>query len=129
MKNSKSIRSYHEVKDGTALSDETPEELISKLFAKACSLLRTSLAHSDSSDEEAFQQSTLHALQIVLSLRFVLDTSTENEQALAFYETYTSIAASLIRAKNTKDPASLKKIHLALEELGGAWAAITKPPT
>ena len=81
----------------------------------------------DSSEEDTFQQSALHALQIVLSLRFVLDTSTENEQAMVFYETYTSIAASLLRAKNTRDRASLEKIHLALEELGGAWAAIAKP--
>lgn len=126
VKKSKLIRSYHDIKNHTELGNTRPEELIQKLFGKACDLIEACLKDLDSAEENNFQQSALHALQIVLSLRFVLDTDSENPQAITFYETYTSIAASLLRAKNSRDRDSLIKIKTAMDELSTAWAFIAR---
>lgn len=72
---------------------------------------------------QMFHDATGRAVQIVLGLREVLDMEHGGELA----DTYTSIAASLFKAKREKDEASLGKIYEALAELRGAWKTVSGP--
>tara|TARA_B100000989_G_scaffold236233_1_gene183040 strand:+ start:1365 stop:1757 length:393 start_codon:yes stop_codon:yes gene_type:complete len=112
---------YGEVQKQEVLSTRDPRTLIKMLFDKACTLLKMAIRSGDADDDEDFQKSSLHALQIVLSLRFVLDTSAKDDLSTGLFETYTAIAASLFRAKEKKDLEALNKIYLALDELREAW--------
>ena len=47
------------------------------------------------------------------------------EVAQSLYDTYTSIAASLFRAKGDKDGESIEKLYTALSELREAWEAVS----
>ena len=126
MKKSRPISAYHDASDQQIIDITKPELLVIKLLDKSCVLLSSSLRHLDKGRDEPFQQSSLHALQIVLSLRFVLDTTNGDPLAEDFYDTYTAIAASLLRAKNDKNQESLKKIYLALDELREAWQTLSE---
>ena len=128
MKNSNYISEYKNVDLSTRPLATRPEELVSRLFEKSCVLLQNSLTALESPDEEFFQQSSLHAIQILLSLRFVLDISKDDDFSMSLYETYTAIAASLIRGRKNKDKESLYKIYLALDELREAWQTFSKTP-
>ena len=128
MSRARSIGSYRDIDSQRIGQITDPVELIGELFNKSCSLLLTSLSALDNSDDEAFQQSSLHALQIVLSLRFILDTSQGDELSASLYETYTAIAASLLRARSDKNPTSLQKIFEALEQFRLAWKEVKKSP-
>ena len=121
MKKRDGIQQYGEVKDQEVRQTTDPELLIKMLFDKACALLTASLEALNRDETESFQKASLHALQIVLSLRFVLKTEEGDELASSLFDTYTSIAASLFRAKERNDAASLEKIYLALDELRQAW--------
>ena len=101
-----------------------PEALIEMLFEKACVLLKTSINHLDMNDSESFQKSCLHALQIILSLRFVLKTEDGDTLSSSLFDTYTSIAASLFKAKEERDTVALSKIYEALSELKEAWSLL-----
>ncbi len=123
-KRSKAIEAYKVSKE-VAISETTdPRVLVKMLFDKACALMSASVKQLEDSERESFEKTSLHALQIVLSLRFVLKTSEEDELSKSLSETYTSIAASLFRAKETKDKISLLKIEGALRELRDAWGHI-----
>ena len=122
MTNKKKITEvYGDVQRSGLLETRDPRLLTKMLFDKACSLLRASILSIKSGKEEKFQGESLHALQIVLSLRFVLDTSAEDELSTSLFDTYTTIAASLFRAREDRDQASLSKIYDALDELRAAW--------
>ena len=88
--------------------------------------MRSCLLSLEKDEDEEFQKSSLHALQIVLSLRYVLDTSNGDELSADLYDTYTSIAASLLKARTDKNKGSVKKIYEALKELGTAWANVDR---
>ncbi len=98
-----------------------PNVLVKKLFDKACVLLRSSITSLKGNDIESFQASSLHALQIVISLRFVLEVEPDNTLAASLFETYTAIAASLFKAKEEQNLPALSKIYDALNELREAW--------
>ena len=98
--------------------------LIKLLFDKACMLVRASIENLTQEDYESFQKSSLHALQIVLSLRFVLKTEEGDELSKNLFDTYTAIAASLFKAKENKDGLALSKIYEALSELRAAWSQV-----
>ena len=129
MKRPNSISEYENTDPLTIPEATRPEALVSRLFEKSCILLRDSLNALESSDEEFFQQSSLHAIQILLSLRFVLDISRDDAFSMSLYETYTAISASLIRGRKNKDKELLHKIYLALNELREAWQTFSKTPT
>jgi flagellar biosynthetic protein FliS len=123
-KRSKAIEAYKVSKE-VAISETTdPRILVKMLFDKACALMSASVKQLEDSERESFEKTSLHALQIILSLRFVLKTSEEDELSKSLSETYTSIAASLFRAKEKKDKISLLKIEEALRELRDAWGHI-----
>ena len=63
-------------------------------------------------------------MQIVIALRGVLDMENGGEVAQSF-TTYTSIAASLFKAKGDKDEESIEKLYTALSELREAWEAVS----
>ena len=79
---------------------------------------------AEAGEDQAFHQSALHALQIVLSLRFVLDTDSGSELSESLFSTYTTIAASLKRAKEERDIKSIEIIYAALDELRTAWHSV-----
>ena len=96
------------------------------LFDKACVLLTKAIKAFETQDDQTFHQSCLHALQIVLSLRFVLDTDSGDELSQSLFGTYTSIAASLKKAKDEKDIQAIKTIYEALDELRTAWHSVAR---
>lgn len=123
----KGIGTYDSVRDQDVVSTKSPVELVSMLFDKACVLLKTAMRALESDDDQAFHQSALHALQIVLSLRFVLDTESGSELSQSLLATYTTIAASLKKAKEEQDAAAIATIYEALDELRTAWHSVAKP--
>ena len=101
------LAEYSNIDVETKTESQSPAQLITMLFDKACVLLRQAnenLAHSES---EAFDKATTHAMQIVIALRGVLDMENGGEVAQSLYDTYTSIAASLFKAKNDRDGESI----------------------
>ena len=106
-------------------STTSATELMTMLFDKACVLLKTAIRALESDDDQAFHQSALHALQIVLSLRFVLDTDSGSELSKSLFATYTTIAASLKKAKEEQDIQAIETIYEALDELRTAWHSVT----
>ncbi len=124
MKKKKGTQAYGEVRNKTLVPGSSPERLIQMLFEKACVLLRRSLNSLSEGETEDFQKSCLHALQIVLSLRFVLKTEDGDELSKSLFDTYTAIAASLFKAKEERDPVALSKIYEALSELREAWSQL-----
>ena len=75
-------------------------------------------------DIEGFNDSTSHAMQIVLGLRGVLDLESGGELAAQLYETYTSISAALFKARAEQDAASIEKLYVALSELKDGWEMV-----
>ena len=124
MKKRDGIQAYGQIKDQEVRQTTDPEQLIKLLFDKACTLLTASLDALNRHEEESFQKSSLHALQIVLSLRFVLKKEDGDELSKSLFDTYTAIAASLFKAKENKDSLALSKIYEALSELREAWALL-----
>ena len=123
-KRTKGLSSYGEVRDHDVVSTTSPTELMTMLFDKACVLLKAAMQAMEVSDDQAFHQAALHALQIVLSLRFVLDTDSGSELSASLFETYTTIAASLKRATEEQDIKSIETIYAALDELRSAWHSV-----
>ena len=124
-KSTKGLSSYGQVRDHDVVSTTSPTELMTMLFDKACVLLKTAMQAFEADDDQAFHQAALHALQIVLSLRFVLDTDSGSELSDSLFATYTAIAASLKKANQEKDVAAIGTIYEALDELRTAWHSVT----
>ena len=120
-KNQRGLKAYGEAQEQQVKQTTDPQQLIKLLFDKACVLVRASTESLEREDHESFQKSCLHALQIVLSLRFVLKTEEGDELSKSLFETYTSIAASLYKAKENQDATALGKIYQAIDELRQAW--------
>ena len=125
-KKAKGFSSYLEVEEQDVAATTSAANLMAMLFDKACILLARAIQSSRAKDLETFHQSTLHALQIVLSLRFVLDTDDGSELSQSLFATYTSIAASLKKAKDEKDIQAIETIYEALDELRTAWHSIAQ---
>ena len=123
-KRAKGLSSYGQVREQAVASTTSATELMTMLFDKACVLLKTAIRAQESDDDQAFHQSALHALQIVLSLRFVLDTDSGSELSESLFATYTTIAASLKKAKDEQDIKSIETIYEALDELRTAWHSV-----
>jgi flagellar protein FliS len=119
------LAEYSNIDVETKTESQSPAQLISMLFDKACVLLRQANENLAHSDGEAFDKATTHAMQIVIALRGVLDMENGGDVAQSLYETYTSIAASLFKAKSDKDGESIEKLYLALSELREAWQTVS----
>jgi flagellar protein FliS len=124
MSKKSALAQYSNIDVEAKAASESPTQLISLLFDKACVLLRQGNESLIREDFEAFDKSTTHALQIVIALRGVLDMEKGGEVAQSLYDTYTSIAASLFKTKSTKDAESLGKLYLAMSELREAWQQV-----
>ena len=122
----KGLSSYGQVREHELASTNSANELMTMLFDKACVLVKTSMQALASDDDQVFHQSALHALQIVLSLRFVLDTDSGTELSQSLFATYTAIAASLKKAKDEKDIQAIETIYEALDELRTAWHSVAQ---
>jgi flagellar protein FliS len=124
MSRKSALAQYSNIDVEAKAASESPTQLISLLFDKACVLLRQGNESLIREDFEAFDKSTTHVLQIVIALRGVLDMEKGGEVAQSLYDTYTSIAASLFKTKSTKDAESLGKLYLAMSELREAWQQV-----
>ena len=124
MSRKSALAQYSNIDVEAKAASESPTQLISLLFDKACVLLRQGSESLIRDDFEAFDKSTTHALQIATALRGVLDMEKGGEVAQSLYDTYTSIAASLFKTKSTKDAESLGKLYLAMSELREAWQQV-----
>ena len=123
-KRSKGLASYGKMREQDVTSTTSPTKLMTMLFDKACVLLKAAMQAMEVGDDQAFHQATLHGLQIVLSLRFVLDTDSGSELSESLFATYTTIAASLKRATKEKDIESIATIYEALDQLRAAWHTV-----
>ncbi|MFL6871539.1 MAG: flagellar protein FliS [Candidatus Azotimanducaceae bacterium] len=60
----------------------------------------------------------------MLSLRFVLNAGSGSKLFASLFATYTTIAASLKKAKEEQDINSIETIYEALDELRTAWHSV-----
>lgn len=102
----------------------SPASLMARLMEKACSLLGTAALSLQKNDAESFQNATLHASQIILSLRCLLDTRSNKHLSAEVFLTYTMIATSLRKAREEKDLEAIITINRALDELRTAWHSV-----
>ena len=119
------LAEYSNIDVETKTESQSPAQLITLLFDKACVLLRQANENLSHAEGEAFDKATTHAMQIVIALRGVLDMENGGEVAQSLYDTYTSIAASLFKAKSDKDGESIEKLYTALSELREAWQTVS----
>ena len=119
------LAEYSNIDVETKTESQSPSQLITMLFEKACVLLRQANENLAHIEHEAFDKATTHAMQIVIALRGVLDMENGGEVAQSLYDTYTSIAASLFKAKSDKDGESIEKLYTALSELREAWQTVS----
>ena len=119
------LDSYSAVDVETKTTAQSPHQLITMLFEKACVLLRMSIEQHKREDTEGFFKSTSHAMQIVIGLRGVLDMDNGGDLAVQLYETYTAIGASLAKARTEQDLVSVEKLYMALTELREGWETIS----
>ena len=122
--NSGGIGAYQDAERREITDTRDPNVLVKKLFDKSCVLLRSAIRDLKEDNTDSFQASSLHALQIVVSLRFVLEVKPNDSLATTLFETYTAIAASLFKAKEERDLVALSKIYEALNELREAWEVL-----
>ena len=125
-KTNKAMHAYGNVEKQDVVNARSATALVTMLFDKACVLLTKAIKAFETQDDQTFHQSALHALQIVLSLRFVLDTDSGSDLSQSLFATYTSIAASLKKAKDEKDIQAIETIYEALDELRTAWHSVTQ---
>jgi len=118
------LDNYSSVDVETNTSDHNTHHLVTLLFEKGCVLLRQSEEQLKRDDIEGFYSSTGHAMEIVIGLREILDLENGGALAAQLYETYTSIGASLTKARTEKDLVSVNKLYTALTELREAWETI-----
>lgn len=119
------LAAYSNIDVETKTESQSPAQLVTMLFDKACVLLRQANENLAREENEAFDKATTHALQIVIALRGVLDMEQGGDVAQSLYDTYTSIAASLFKAKGNKDSESIDKLYEAMSELREAWQTVT----
>ena len=123
MRRGYAVQNYNSTDLRDRTSERSPEELIALLFDTACASVKKGQNALAEGELQMFHDATGKAVQIVLGLREVLDMEHGGELA----DTYTSIAASLFKAKREKDDISLGKIYEALAELRGAWKTVSGP--
>ena len=119
------LASYSDIDVETKTESQSPAQLVLMLFDKACVLLRQANENLAHEEVEAFDKATTHAMQIVIALRGVLDMEQGGEVAQSLYDTYTSIAASLFKAKSEKDADAIVKLYTAMSELREAWQTVS----
>ena len=88
--------------------------------------MRQAVEQLKGGETEPFRDATNHTMQIVLGLRGVLDMERGGEVAHTLYDSYTSISASLFKARNELDVDAVEKLYTALTELKDGWASVGK---
>ena len=127
MRRGYAVQNYNSTDLRERTAERSPEELIALLFDTACASVKKGQNALAEGELQMFHDATGKALQIVLGLREVLDMDQGGELAQRLADTYTSIAASLFKAKREKDDVGLGKIYEALAELRGAWKTVSGP--
>ena len=107
--------------------EQTPEQIVIALYEKACSVLyRATMLPMDKLEElqlterlatiEDFHKSVSKAIQIILTLRSILDMEQGGEVSRQLSETYTVIANSILRASRPPDLTEIKKLYDVLRD-------------
>ena len=120
------LSQYSTVDVETSASTQDPHHLIQMLFDKACVLMRQAMEQLKRGETDSFRDATNHTMQIVLGLRGVLDMEKGGDLAQTLYDSYTSISASLFKARNELDAVATEKLYLAITELKEGWASVSK---
>ncbi|MFL6871541.1 MAG: flagellar export chaperone FliS [Candidatus Azotimanducaceae bacterium] len=121
------LQSYQAIDTQGLTESQSPEKLILLLMEKAHSLLKQAKAAIECGNNESFYESTTKVAQIVLSLRELLDMESGGELAEQLYQTYSAIASSVFKLKQSKNVVDLSKITSAVGELRDGWKKITAP--
>lgn len=119
-----SVTSYEETLLTSRTKAQSPELLMSRLMEKACFLLEEAIISLNSNNTNAFHNASLHASQIILSMRCMLDRSSDERLTDDMFFTYTVIATTLKKARENCDLRTLRAIRAALNELRDAWSSI-----
>ena len=125
MRRAQALKSYTATNLQDRTAEKSPEELVALLFDTACSNVKQGKNALSKGELEMFHESTSKAMQIVLGLRAILDMEKGGELAERLSDTYTSIAASIFKAKRERKDTDLDKIYHALSELRGAWETVS----
>lgn len=118
------LQSYQAIDTQGLTESQSPEKLILLLLEKAHSLLKQAKAGIECGNNEPFYESTTKVVQIILSLRELLDMESGGELADQLYQTYSSIASSVFKIKKSKDVKDLSKIISAVGEIRDGWKVI-----
>ena len=102
----------------------SPASLMARLMEKASSLLDIAALGLQKNEVESFQNATLHASQIILSLRCLLDKNSADHLSKEMFVTYTMIATGLKRAREDRDVQAITAINSELAELKTAWRSV-----
>lgn len=127
---------YSTLSNEQKTAESTPENLIVMLYEKLCVCLkRAEMLPMDRLDElsleerlksiEDFHKQTGKALQILVTLRGLLDLENGGEVAKQLGETYQLLASSLWKATREKDLYTIGSLLNALSELKDAWISVS----
>lgn len=118
------LKAYSKVDLSSEVERRTSEQLISLLFEKASSrLLESSLALKQG-ELQRFHESSTHAMQVVLGLRGVLDLEKGGAIAEQLFDTYSTIARAIFKAKMSKSEGDIEKLYAAVNELKDGWESL-----
>ena len=118
------LQSYRTIDAQGLTESQSPEMLILLLLEKAHSLLKQAKAAIECENIEPFYESTTKVVQIILSLRDLLDMEAGGELADQLYQTYSAVAASIFKLKKSKNVADLDKIISAISEVRDGWKTV-----
>ena len=118
------LQSYRTIDAQGLTESQSPEMLILLLLEKAHSLLKQAKAAIECENIEPFYESTTKVVQIILSLRELLDMEAGGELADQLYQTYSAVASSIFKLKRSKDVAELDKIISAISEIRDGWKTV-----
>ena len=128
---------YQSMNNGFKTEEAKPEELIALLFEKACSSLRAvTLIPINDLDEldvqtrvdyiASYHQNSGKVLQILTSLKDVVDIEKGGEVALQLRETYDVLAKVLWKSVKDKNIADMKVVLSALQDLRDGWSSVVQ---
>ena len=137
MRSAVSSKMYAKQDITTRVQERDPAELITLLFDSASTALRTATMLTEEKlnemsweqripSIETFHRSTTKAVEIILSLRELLDLEKGAPVAQALYESYTAIANCILLAGRERDTLKLEKMLQAINELRSGWASVSQ---
>ena len=123
MRSTTALKAYSTQSISSKTEEKSAEELITLLFDKCCVHIASMKRVLQSGDITEYVETTSKAVQIILSLRAVLDMEKGGEVARKLSESYTLIAGCLWHQISAKDQKEIQKLHDAVAEIRAGWVA------